>query len=52
MCNDPATTEIYTRSLHDALPIYIKDPSPMIAEIRRVLKPGGQAILMLYYRNS
>ena len=31
---------------------HIKDPSPMIAELRRVLKPGGQAILMLYYRNS
>src|SRR5699024_12374257 len=24
--NDPATTEIYTLSLHDALPIYIKLP--------------------------
>src|SRR5437879_6908726 len=24
--NDPATTEIYTLSLHDALPIYLPDP--------------------------
>ena len=25
--NDTATTEIYTLSLHDALPIYLKNPS-------------------------
>src|SRR6478736_10093419 len=26
--NDPATTEIYTLSLHDALPIYVADLLP------------------------
>src|SRR3989442_3346972 len=26
--NDTATTEIYTLSLHDALPIYARDPQP------------------------
>src|SRR3989442_5848598 len=26
--NDTATTEIYTLSLHDALPIYLRDPRP------------------------
>lgn len=31
---------------------HIENPRPMIAEILRVLKPGGQAILMLYHRNS
>ncbi len=31
---------------------HIEDPLPMIAEMRRVLKPGGRIILMLYYRGS
>ncbi len=31
---------------------HIADPRPMIAEMRRVLKPGGQIILMLYHRRS
>jgi len=31
---------------------HIEDPRPMIKEIYRVLKPGGQVILMLYYRYS
>jgi SAM-dependent methyltransferase len=31
---------------------HIEDPRPMIAEMRRVLKPGGRIILMLYYRGS
>ncbi|MDO9414076.1 MAG: class I SAM-dependent methyltransferase [Pseudolabrys sp.] len=31
---------------------HIEDPHPMIAEMRRVLKPGGRIILMLYYRGS
>src|SRR3712207_9591378 len=34
--NDTATTEIYTLSLHDALPIY----TPTTANERRTLVPG------------
>src|SRR5207253_10982647 len=33
--NDPATTEIYTLSLHDALPIFeAPDPRPRSADVR------------------
>ena len=31
---------------------HIEDPRPMIAEMYRVLKPGGRIILMLYHRGS
>ncbi len=31
---------------------YTSDPMKMIYEIRRVLKAGGEAILMMYHRNS
>lgn len=31
---------------------HIEDPRSMIAEMRRVLKPGGRIILMLYYWGS
>jgi SAM-dependent methyltransferase len=31
---------------------HIEDPRQMIAEMRRVLKPGGRVILMLYYWGS
>jgi SAM-dependent methyltransferase len=31
---------------------HIADSRPMIAEMRRVLKPGGRIILMLYHRHS
>src|SRR6266567_94175 len=37
--NDTATTEIYTLSLHDALPIW-SCPSPSIASISRCPPPG------------
>src|SRR5256884_9586320 len=37
--NDTATTEIYTLSLHDALPISIAVPDPALRE--RVLAPAG-----------
>src|SRR3712207_7264060 len=33
--NDTATTEIYTLSLHDALPIYLDKASAMMAHQRR-----------------
>ncbi len=31
---------------------HIEDPGPMVNEIRRVLKPGGTLVLMLYNKNS
>jgi SAM-dependent methyltransferase len=31
---------------------HIEDPRPMLAEMRRVLRPGGELILMLYHRHS
>jgi SAM-dependent methyltransferase len=31
---------------------HIEDPRPMIGEIRRVLRPGGEIILMMYHRHS
>ena len=31
---------------------HIEDPRPMLAEIRRVLRPGGEIILMMYHRHS
>src|SRR2546430_12483100 len=30
--NDTATTEIYTLSLHDALPIYLSHPRPQVRQ--------------------
>src|SRR5258708_4715011 len=39
--NDTATTEIYTLSLHDALPIYISEVQPrLVAELQTM---GGAA---------
>jgi SAM-dependent methyltransferase len=31
---------------------HIADPRPMIREMQRVLRPGGQLILMFYHKNS
>ena len=31
---------------------HIPDPRPVLAEIRRVLKPGGRFVLMLYYAHG
>jgi SAM-dependent methyltransferase len=31
---------------------HISDPAPIVGEIHRVLKPGGQCIAMLYHRRS
>src|SRR3712207_2680748 len=39
--NDTATTEIYTLSLHDALPIFSTDPGA-----QRIAKPWGYEILL------
>src|SRR6202161_4891994 len=48
--NDPATTEIYTLSLHDALPIYRKPASP--DERRRSRKQVCQAVCPATDRKS
>src|SRR5256886_14122261 len=40
--NDTATTEIYTLSLHDALPISKIDPLPHPPRIDPELQPGPQ----------
>src|SRR2546427_11261113 len=40
--NDPATTEIYTLSLHDALPISRSDLAEVAGEIRAA--GGGRAL--------
>src|SRR5205823_14905149 len=34
-CTDPATTEIYTLSLHDALPIYLSRGEPAARHVAR-----------------
>src|SRR5947209_11692296 len=41
---DPATTEIYTLSLHDALPIYLLGPrrQPNLSEDRPVAAPDDE----------
>ncbi|MBN1886758.1 MAG: class I SAM-dependent methyltransferase [Thermoflexales bacterium] len=31
---------------------HVPDPVPVIKELRRVLKPGGEIIVMMYHRNS
>lgn len=31
---------------------HVPDPSPLVAELHRVLRPGGQLIVMLYHRGS
>src|SRR2546427_9633335 len=36
--NDTATTEIYTLSLHDALPIYFRDPGVWRQRLRRLIE--------------
>src|SRR2546426_838881 len=46
--NDTATTEIYTLSLHDALPIYLREPPrvpgpqarSLVLELTQDLRPG------------
>jgi SAM-dependent methyltransferase len=31
---------------------HLPDPAPLVAEIERVLRPGGRLVVMLYHRNS
>lgn len=31
---------------------HIEDPRPMLAEVHRVLRPGGEIIVMMYHRHS
>src|SRR5260370_5797073 len=43
--NDTATTEIYTLSLHDALPIFLRDEHRGRSEhCRLCIQPGGRRI--------
>src|SRR6266498_5495727 len=44
--NDPATTEIYTLSLHDALPIF----SEGAVAVERVIRPRLRAVLRILHR--
>src|SRR3712207_6892113 len=46
--NDTATTEIYTLSLHDALPIYGRDR--LHGRLRRRRRGGGRAGRLLHRR--
>src|SRR4051812_49591649 len=39
--NDPATTEIYTLSLHDALPIFVRFPPTATKEIQYLNAKGA-----------
>src|SRR2546429_8098153 len=39
--NDTATTEIYTLSLHDALPICAGEPGQAVADVSREDEAGG-----------
>src|SRR3712207_7388053 len=42
--NDPATTEIYTLSLHDALPISAEPPGPQVAQDLEAVAPGEHQV--------
>src|SRR5690349_23718763 len=47
--NDPATTEIYTLSLHDALPIFLAPAiSPRSGMIVRKVIPGGSVWAVVF----
>src|SRR3712207_7596121 len=48
--NDTATTEIYTLSLHDALPISRSTPGPAVR--RRAGRPGGRGAPLPWHRCS
>src|SRR2546427_11509749 len=57
--NDTATTEIYTLSLHDALPIFAEHPrrggralEPRAGEARRLDVPDDRVALQLLDRKS
>src|SRR2546430_9078288 len=42
--NDTATTEIYTLSLHDALPILTRPPTGVHCELRKVSEPVSDQV--------
>src|SRR5260221_7505023 len=44
--NDTATTEIYTLSLHDALPISTSAPPPPVSPYP-IFMPAGEPVLMI-----
>src|SRR5438309_10612482 len=46
--NDTATTEIYTLSLHDALPIWDGLPPSYLTEIRELIDAAGGRTLGLF----
>src|SRR5436190_24015816 len=51
--NDPATTEIYTLSLHDALPIYGAQPRGFALEpSHRFAKPGEFVLQLAAIRSE
>src|SRR5437870_13660725 len=41
--NDTPTTEIYTLSLHDALPIYMEDKDRVAVQVGRLVDTGSAA---------
>ena len=43
--NDTATTEIYTLSLHDALPIYAREPAAASAFLDFLLAPASARVI-------
>src|SRR5256885_3203690 len=43
--NDTATTEIYTLSLHDALPIFLAEPTP--GGVPVAMTSPGRSVMML-----
>ena len=46
--NDTATTEIYTLSLHDALPISFKHPSAIAFALTTAFNPDGNTIALAF----
>src|SRR3712207_7064041 len=51
--NDTATTEIYTLSLHDALPIFIWPKRPFIGEMCRLVDaPGAPGTVLITHTHN
>src|SRR2546429_6502423 len=47
--NDTATTEIYTLSLHDALPIYIEQGKTLIVKFLTVGDPHPEGTRLVFF---